>query len=61
MQKTGNPGPETTYDYIDNQGKVWKCPKKGWRLIKSKIKELENDGRFSAHDKKTKKSVKAMA
>lgn len=46
LQKTGNPGPETTYDYIDNQGKVWKCPKKGWRLIKSKIKELENDGRL---------------
>ncbi len=45
FQKTGNPGPQTTYNYIDNNEKVWKCPKKGWRLIKEKIKELENDER----------------
>ncbi|MGI6449088.1 MAG: site-specific DNA-methyltransferase [Desulfitobacteriia bacterium] len=46
MQKTSSPGPETTYDYIDNNGKVWKCPPKGWRMIQSKIKALENDGRL---------------
>ncbi len=46
LQKTGNPGPETTYDYIDNSGKIWSCPDKGWRLIQEKIKKLENDGRL---------------
>lgn len=46
MQKTGSPGPETTYDYIDNSGKVWKCPEKGWRMVKEKIKALENEGRL---------------
>ena len=46
LQKTSDPGPETTYDYIDNEGKLWKCPNKGWRLIKSKIKALENDNRL---------------
>lgn len=46
MQKTGSPGPETTYDYIDNSGKIWQCPEKGWRMIKTKMKTLENDGRL---------------
>jgi len=46
LQKTGGPGPETTYDYIDNDGKVWKCPAKGWRMKKSKLKALENDNRL---------------
>lgn len=46
LQKPKNPGPETTYDYVDNNGKVWKCPKKGWRMVKSKIKDLENDNRL---------------
>ena len=46
MQKTDSPGPETTYDYIDNNGRVWKCPAKGWRMRQSKIKVLENDGRL---------------
>lgn len=46
MQKPKDPGPETTYDYIDNQGKVWKCPPKGWRMKYEKIKALENDGRL---------------
>lgn len=45
FQKTASPGPETTYDYTDNLGRVWKCPAKGWRMIKSKIKALENDAR----------------
>lgn len=47
LQKTGSPGPETTYDYIDNSGKVWKCPAKGWRINKNKLKALENDGRLA--------------
>ncbi|MDD4804984.1 MAG: DNA methyltransferase, partial [Candidatus Pacebacteria bacterium] len=46
LQKPRDPGPETTYDYVDNNGKVWKCPKKGWRMIYSKIKALENDDRL---------------
>ena len=46
LQKTSSPGPETTYDYIDNNGKVWKCPAKGWRMNKHKLKLLENDGRL---------------
>ena len=46
LQKPSSPGPETTYDYIDNTGKVWKCPPKGWRMKESKLKALENDGRL---------------
>ncbi len=46
LQKTGGPGPETTYDYEDNEGRVWKCPKKGWRMRKEKLKALENDNRL---------------
>lgn len=46
LQKTSSPGPETTYDYIDNEGKVWPCPKKGWRMNKHKLKALENDNRL---------------
>ena len=46
LQKTGSPGPQTTYDYEDNSGKIWICPKKGWRMKKEKLKALENDGRL---------------
>lgn len=46
LQKPRDPGPETTYDYIDNNGKIWPCPPKGWRMIYSKIKALENDNRL---------------
>ena len=46
LQKTSSPGPETTYDYIDNNGKIWKCPDKGWRMVQAKIKALENDDRL---------------
>ena len=46
LQKPRDPGPETTYDYVDNAGKVWKCPPKGWRMKYEKIKALENDGRL---------------
>jgi adenine-specific DNA-methyltransferase len=44
--KTASPGPQTTYDYMDNSGKVWACPKKGWRFNKGRMKELENDNRL---------------
>ncbi|MGN0509852.1 MAG: DNA methyltransferase, partial [Ruminococcus sp.] len=37
---------ETTYDYVDNTGKVWPCPPKGWRMKYEKIKALENDNRL---------------
>ncbi len=46
LQKTGGPGPETTYDYMDNNGKIWKCPPKGWRINKNKLKDLEKDNRL---------------
>jgi len=46
LQKTSTPGPETTYDFIDNEGKSWGCPAKGWRMKESKLKALENDGRL---------------
>lgn len=46
LQKPRDPGPETTYDYIDNTGKVWICPPKGWRMKYEKIKALENDNRL---------------
>ncbi|MDR3232993.1 MAG: site-specific DNA-methyltransferase [Planctomycetaceae bacterium] len=50
LQKTGGPGPETTYDYIDNNGKVWVCPVKGWRMKQSKLRALENDNRLYITD-----------
>lgn len=46
LQKPSNPGPETTFDYVDNTGKVWPCPPKGWRMTYDKIKALENDNRL---------------
>ena len=46
LQKPRDPGPETTYDYVDNSGKIWKCPPKGWRMKYEKIKDLENDNRL---------------
>lgn len=46
LQKPASPGPETSYDYIDNTGKVWSCPPKGWRMTYDKVKALENDGRL---------------
>jgi adenine-specific DNA-methyltransferase len=51
MQKTGGPGPQTTYDYKDNVGRIWKCPQKGWRMTKEKLKALENEGRLYITDK----------
>ena len=38
LQKTGSPGPETTYDFVDNEGKTWPCPVKGWRMRKEKLR-----------------------
>ena len=46
LQKPRDPGPETTYDYTDNTGKIWKCPENGWRMKYEKIKSLENDNRL---------------
>ncbi|WP_193076122.1 site-specific DNA-methyltransferase [Pseudomonas sp. FME51] len=51
LQKTSSPGPQTTYDYIDNTGKKWICPEKGWRMNKEKLKALENDNRLYITDK----------
>lgn len=51
LQKPAAPGPETTYDYVDNTGKVWPCPPKGWRMKYSKLKALENDGRLCLTNK----------
>lgn len=52
MQKTSSPGPETTYDYVDNDGRVWDCPPKGWRMKESKLRALENNGRLYKQGKK---------
>jgi site-specific DNA-methyltransferase (adenine-specific)/adenine-specific DNA-methyltransferase len=46
LNKTSGPGPLTTYDYVDNNGKTWKCPKNGWRMREEKLRALENDGRL---------------
>ena len=46
MQKTSTPTKGTVYNYIDNNNKEWKCPKKGWRMINDKLKKLENDNRL---------------
>lgn len=51
LQKPRDPGPETTYDYVDNTGKVWPCPPKGWRMKFEKIKALENDNRLALSGK----------
>lgn len=51
LQKPSAPGPETTYDYIDNCGRVWKCPPKGWRMTYEKVKALENDNRLCFNGK----------
>ncbi len=44
--KTSNPGPLTTYDYKDKNGKIWVCPKKGWRFNEKRMRELENNNRL---------------
>jgi DNA modification methylase len=44
--KTASPGPLTTYDYTDNNGNVWLCPKKGWRFNEKRMRKLENDNRL---------------
>ncbi len=46
LVKPSNPGPLTTYDYIDNNGRLWKCPKTGWRINQERMKKLENDNRL---------------
>ena len=46
MQKVAGPTKGTIYDYMDNSGKIWKCPEKGWRMIQEKMKALENDNRL---------------
>ncbi|HZP55406.1 MAG TPA: site-specific DNA-methyltransferase [Candidatus Saccharimonadales bacterium] len=51
LQKTASPGPQTTYDYVDNEGRLWKCPVKGWRMTQAKLKALENDNRLYITDK----------
>jgi len=51
LQKTGNPGPETTYNYKDNSGRIWKCPLKGWRMKYEKLKQLENKNRLLINGK----------
>ena len=46
MQKVAGPTKGTIYDYVDNSGKVWKRPVKGWRMVQEKMKALENDNRL---------------
>ncbi|MCU0666940.1 MAG: site-specific DNA-methyltransferase [Candidatus Omnitrophica bacterium] len=51
LQKVAGPTPGTLYDYIDNKGRKWKCPAKGWRMVREKLKALENLGRLYITDK----------
>ncbi|MCB9810153.1 site-specific DNA-methyltransferase [Candidatus Nomurabacteria bacterium] len=51
LQKTDKRTPGTTYDYTDNNGKVWSCPPKGWRMVEPKLKALENDNRLFIGEK----------
>lgn len=51
LQKTSSPGPQTSYDYVDNNGKTWQRPQKGWRMKQEKLKILENDNRLYITDK----------
>lgn len=46
LQKTNTRTPGTTYDFIDNEGRKWPCPAKGWRMTQDKLKALENDNRL---------------
>lgn len=46
LSKPSNPTKGTIYDFTDKYGKVWKCPKTGWRMIESKLREMENDDRL---------------
>ena len=46
LQKTDGPTVGTKYTYIDETGKEWKAPKKGWRMIEPKLKALELDNRL---------------
>lgn len=50
LQKVSGPTPGTAYDYVDNLGRVWKCPAKGWRMTKDKLKALENQNRLYITD-----------
>ncbi len=46
LQKVAGPTKGTLYDYVDNNGKTWKCPNKGWRMVFDKLKKLENQNRL---------------
>lgn len=46
LQKVAGPTPGTAYDYVDNNGRIWPHPAKGWRMTKDKLKKLEDDGRL---------------
>lgn len=46
LQKVAGPTPGTAYTFVDNKGKKWKCPAKGWRMVQPKLKALENQGRL---------------
>lgn len=50
LQKVASPTPGTVYDYIDNNGKKWSRPVKGWRMVYEKLKALENDNRLYIND-----------
>jgi len=51
MQKVSGPTPGTAYNYTDINGRAWKCPAKGWRMVFDKMKTLENDNRLYFSDK----------
>jgi adenine-specific DNA-methyltransferase len=46
LQKTNSQANITRFDYMDNNGQLWRCPSKGWRMRETKLKELENQNRL---------------
>lgn len=46
LQKTTSPSNATRFNFVDNLGVLWNCPKKGWRMSYDKLKELENDNKL---------------
>lgn len=46
LNKPSNPTIGTVYDYTDNNGNVWKCPKYGWSMTEDNLRKMENDNRI---------------
>ena len=47
-----NPGirPTLQFDYTDNDGKIWKHPRNGWRYTEERIRQLDNEKKLVKKD-----------